>query len=292
MSTLGERLFGRKETARNDLEDSNGSQPENIFPPEYINQSVRIGSIRGIPLRVHYTFPVLWILLTFSYAPQGEAMALACILYGPVLSLTILIHELGHCAASQINGSEVHGILFWPMGGLAFVGHSSSPFDDLKVSFAGPLTHLPQLLAWMLLSAVENDGVPKLTFGDNDFWTSLCVSAFYLNLGLMVFNLLVPAYPLDGGRIFVDILLLSGCSVVNSAWACVVVSVSLAIAMGVYGLIAGLSGLTLILISMWIIYQTYNLWRHITNGTIEYHPLFNFPPPRTPGTSNPIMPSV
>ena len=42
-------------------------------------------------------------------------------------------------------GSEVHGILLWPLGGLAFMGKSSSPREDLMVAGAGPLTHIPQV---------------------------------------------------------------------------------------------------------------------------------------------------
>lgn len=42
-------------------------------------------------------------------------------------------------------GAEVHGILLWPLGGLAFMGHSVSPRDDIVVAIAGPATHIPQV---------------------------------------------------------------------------------------------------------------------------------------------------
>ena len=45
-------------------------------------------------------------------------------------------------------GGEVHGILLWPLGGLAFVGHAGSPARDLYVAFCGPLTHVPQARMW------------------------------------------------------------------------------------------------------------------------------------------------
>jgi hypothetical protein len=45
----------------------------------------------------------------------------------------------------------VHGILLWPLGGLAFIGHSGDACDDLKVSIAGPLTHVPQSLVGLAL---------------------------------------------------------------------------------------------------------------------------------------------
>jgi len=105
--------------------------------------------------------------------------ARAFIVYGPVLFVTVFLHELGHCFATrQVSdppsregpparsgtpchhqthwwprstvvsdaqvGGAVHGILLWPLGGLAFVGHAGSPARDLYVAVCGPLTHIPQ----------------------------------------------------------------------------------------------------------------------------------------------------
>ena len=57
---------------------------------------------------------------------------------------TALCHPLHRL---QVGG-EVHGILLWPLGGLAFVGHAGSPARDLYVAFCGPLTHVPQARLW------------------------------------------------------------------------------------------------------------------------------------------------
>lgn len=54
-------------------------------------------------------------------------MLLWFLLLGPVLLLTVLIHELGHCLAARSVGSEVQGILLWPLGGLAFIGKTPGP---------------------------------------------------------------------------------------------------------------------------------------------------------------------
>jgi hypothetical protein len=48
-------------------------------------------------------------------------------------------------------GAEVHGILLWPLGGLAFVGHSTTPKKDMLVALAGPLTHIPMFMIWFAL---------------------------------------------------------------------------------------------------------------------------------------------
>lgn len=61
-------------------------------------------------------------------------MLLWFILLGPVLLVTILIHELGHCLAARSIGGVVEGILLWPLGGLAFIGHTAGPKGTLSTA--------------------------------------------------------------------------------------------------------------------------------------------------------------
>jgi hypothetical protein len=81
-------------------------------------------------------------------------------------------------------GADVHGILLWPLGGLAFVGHSTSPKTDLFVSISGPLTHVPQFLIWFALLGISSHVVyhhwtPSLSVPDprQHFWLALCAGA-------------------------------------------------------------------------------------------------------------------
>ena len=80
----------------------------------------------------------------------------------PSLSLLSL-----HGQNNNNNNNNNTGILLWPLGGLAFVGHSSSPRKDLWVAVAGPLTHLPQLAFWM---AVEVGSFAAAGFGPRVIW--------------------------------------------------------------------------------------------------------------------------
>ena len=148
---------------------------------------------------------------------------------GPVLFGTVLVHELGHCFATWHVGGEVHEILLWPLGGLAYVGHDGDAGAEVKVALAGPLTHLPQTLIWLILLAIGDAGDVSLrTTGD--FFADLCRDAIVLNLLLFLFNLCVPAYPLDGGRILSAGLLLAGVPVHAAANITVIAS-------GVFGLL-------------------------------------------------------
>jgi len=229
-----------------------------------------------IPIYLHYTFPVICFIFTFSMVPYAYEMALAFTVYGPLLFFTILMHEYGHCWAAIKTGSPVHGILFWPLGGLAFIGHSTTLTADLSVAASGPGMHIPMIVFWILMQLITLGKVTTSLTGIN-FWHDVTAAAIGLNIALMLFNLLIPAFPLDGGRILVDVLMLCGLSPESSAGVSVGLSSVVAFFLITLGLLSGLSGLTMIAIGAWIGYQAYILLRHLRNKTINQHPLFSLP---------------
>mmetsp|Transcript_49981 Transcript_49981/g.95465 ORF Transcript_49981/g.95465 Transcript_49981/m.95465 type:complete len:262 (+) Transcript_49981:219-1004(+) len=253
MQNLTQKFLGRGEPSNSDANVNAGlrnpgvgvsAAEDQAMPqsgtPGLVQQAVYLGNVSGIPLYVHYSFFMLCVLITLSHAPNFYSMGLVFMLYGPVLFCTILVHELGHCYATRNNGDPVHSILFWPLGGLALVGHSSTPFDDLKVSVAGPATHIPMVLLWLVLLAIGNNGnisdvsALVLYISDN-FWVDLCRGAITLNIGLFLFNLLIPAYPLDGGRIFVATLLIWKVPVPTTALLCIGTGGAVATLLFIYG---------------------------------------------------------
>ena len=95
-----------------------------------------------------------------------------------------------------------------------------------------------------------------------------------LNITLMLFNLLVPAYPLDGGRILVDLLLLANVPAKVTAWITIVTAVAVSVAMIVVAVVWGYFGFGGILIALFILFSTFGLWQYLDKGQIEQHPLF------------------
>jgi len=165
----------------------------------------------GVPLHIHYLW-LVFILLTsitaFQVSPLHGCFAL--ILTGPVLFTTVVIHEMGHAAAALRLGGQVQRILLWPLGGLAFISFvdENSPKADAIVAIAGPLTHIPQVMVWGLLMYLTTGQVASswdLGWGWN-FWRAMCAGAIAIQFTLFFFNL-IPAYPLDGGRLFRALLL-------------------------------------------------------------------------------------
>lgn len=244
--------------------------------------SFPLGRIADIPIRLHITFfLVLAAQLLGSLSYGGNAVLLWFLLLGPVLLLTVLIHELGHCLAARSVGSEVQGILLWPLGGLAFIGKTPGPKADMWVAVAGPLTHIPMVLVWwlLLLAAYHAETgswavpltMPYPTMAH--MWNAVCVGAIYMNISLFAFNLLVPAYPLDGGRLLADGLLAAGVAPRTAAIVTAAVAAPLGAAVLVYGIIV--FQMVTILVAAFILFATFQLVMAIRNDTLQQHPLFS-----------------
>lgn len=244
--------------------------------------SIPMGSLFRIPIRLSVLFFVILVpQVAFAGIQSGWWALYWFILLGPILLLTVLVHELGHCLATRQVGGEAHSILLWPLGGLAYVGHTSGAKADMWVAFAGPLTHVPMLLFWILLllpayHAVTGSYKIQLLLFDPPsppyLWVDICVGSVVLNLSLFIFNLFVPAYPLDGGRIFADALLTCGVSEVSAAKATVGVSAIMGVAVVVWGIMQ--FQIVTLMVGFFILLSTYTLLRCVLDGQVKSHPLF------------------
>lgn len=109
-------------------------------------------------------------------------------------------------------GGEVRLILLWPLGGVAYLSlfGRSNPAADAMIAIAGPLTHVPQVLFWSFLLSVSGGkfefiSTTPLTW--STLWLHICHDALLLQFVIFLFNLL-PAFPLDGGRILAAFLMM------------------------------------------------------------------------------------
>lgn len=146
--------------------------------------SLNIGRLFGIPIRVHYTlFILLGLLLLFSGSASGGAYGLliAALLFG-----SVLVHELGHALVARRYGVGTREIVLLPIGGAAMLSDEPSrPVHELLIALAGPLVSLGLAVgAWLIHLALP---------------LALLSDLVVINLMLGLFNL-VPAFPLDGGR--------------------------------------------------------------------------------------------
>jgi Zn-dependent protease/CBS domain-containing protein len=168
--------------------------------------SWRIGTIAGIGLYVHATFLLLILFIVGLYLHQGRTLegALAGALFVLVIFGCIVLHELGHAFAARKYGIRTQKITLLPIGGLSRLERMPDvPIQELWVALAGPAVNAVIALCLYLGGLVA--GVPShvqlLHWSGGDFLSKLMV----VNLWLLAFNV-IPAFPMDGGRVLRAIL--------------------------------------------------------------------------------------
>jgi Zn-dependent protease len=167
--------------------------------------SLPIGKILGADLRVHSTFLVLLAFVGWKEVQEGpspeRAIALAAILF-----ISVLVHEMAHLTVAALSGVPPRLVLLLPIGGIPFgfaidaeVLAANRWQREVRIALAGPAFSLALALAAAALMAVVEPGSQLVKFPLVDS-ANLLRSFFWINLALGGFNLL-PAYPLDGGRV-------------------------------------------------------------------------------------------
>lgn len=168
--------------------------------------SFRIASVRGIDIQVHWSWFVVFILLTwwlsegfFREVHEGwsRETAWATSVVTTLLFFTsILLHELSHSLTARRLGLPVHSITLFIFGGVSALSEEpSSARQEFRVAIVGPLTSFVLAAIFGLLSAVA------LAVGREDT-PPAAVSEYlaFINVSVGIFNML-PGFPLDGGRV-------------------------------------------------------------------------------------------
>src|SRR5262245_45887040 len=165
-----------------------------------MGRSLRIGSAFGIGLYLHWTFLIVPLLVIWSTWRGG----IDDVLLGTGLTAglfgCVLLHELGHALMARRFGIGTRDITLYPIGGVARLERMSErPVEELLIALAGPAVNVViALLLFAGLSILEpfsfEDHLPGL-LGES-FLGALMI----INITLVVFNL-IPAFPMDGGRV-------------------------------------------------------------------------------------------
>lgn len=172
-------------------------------------RSFTIGQIQGIDVKVHPTFAL--VLLWVVYEWGGSSGGLAAVAFGLVLVVLVfgcvVLHELGHAVMAMHFGIRVHDITLVPIGGVARIEHNpTTRSSEILIALAGPAVNVAITMA--LLPLIILLGVTRGFDSFGVYFTDPTILApggllIYLlgtNIMLVLFNLL-PAFPLDGGRV-------------------------------------------------------------------------------------------
>ena len=170
--------------------------------------SWRIARIAGIDLYVHVTFLILvgWVALSHYLARQSPADAFTGVAFIFSLFAIVVLHELGHALTARRFGIPTRDITLLPIGGVARLDRMpQDPKQELLVALAGPAVNV--VLAAILFVVLEL-GEGLAAYGQVvRVGGSFLDQLFWVNVSLAVFNLL-PAFPMDGGRVLRGLLAL------------------------------------------------------------------------------------
>ncbi|MGV0644181.1 site-2 protease family protein [Mycolicibacterium sp. XJ2546] len=224
-----------------------------------VKATVRLGRIAGVSVGVHWSVLGIVLLLVVGLSVQFRVLAegyatweyiIAAVVTAVLFVLSLLAHEIAHAIWARRNGVGVEGITLWLLGGVArLTGDALTPGAAFRIAVVGPLTSF-------LAAAVF--GVAALLADDAGF-SSLTVTVLsylaLINVVLAVFNL-IPAAPLDGGRILRSaIWAWRGDQFVATVWAARAGRLFgfLLIGLGLMRILSGMGGLWWILLGLFIV---------------------------------------
>jgi Zn-dependent protease len=162
--------------------------------------SWKIARVAGIDIYVHATFLVLLYLVGASYYSQKGSIAAAIYGVGFILALffCVVLHEFGHSLVARHYGIQTRNITLLPIGGVAALERlPENPHHEINVAIAGPAVNFV-IAALLYLFLGFSGQTTALHFNDTN--TSPLYNLMMVNIFLGGFNL-VPAFPMDGGRI-------------------------------------------------------------------------------------------
>jgi Zn-dependent protease len=175
--------------------------------------SIKIASLFGIPVLLHWSFAL--IILYVFYIGNSQQLESHQIIWLGILVIalfaSILMHEFGHALTARRFGVMTKDIILLPIGGIARLAKlPDNPLQEFQVAIAGPLVNivLAVLLSGYYLIFDFPDLSSQVAVSETDLignYTFFIPSLIFLNIVLAFFNLL-PAFPMDGGRILRSLL--------------------------------------------------------------------------------------
>jgi len=159
--------------------------------------SLPIFRVAGIQLRIHVTFLLLIGWLAFGYyAEGGSAAAAARVVFILLLFVCVVLHEFGHAFAAKAFGINTPDITLLPIGGVARLERMpEKPVQELVIALAGPMVNVVIALGLFVAGGSQAFLNPSNVEGGG-----LIGQLLTINILLLLFNLL-PAFPMDGGRV-------------------------------------------------------------------------------------------
>ncbi len=210
-----------------------------------MKKTIRFGSVSGIDLFVHWTFLGMMAGIFGFYVYQGLTVIAALAGVGLILSVfaCVVLHELGHAFMAREFGIPTIDIVMYPIGGMARLARMPrEPKQEFLIARAGPAVNLAiAAVLYVLGTALGTTLSAASSFQPQ---ANIISMLMWINLSLVAFNM-IPAFPMDGGRVL-RAALASQMDYRLATHIASLVGQGLALVFGVYGLFNGLWTLPLI----------------------------------------------
>lgn len=223
--------------------------------------SFKIAQVAGIPIKLHITFFIIILLGAWQWAdrtadPVGGALFGAALMLA--LFLCVTLHELGHSLTARAFGIQTREILLLPLGGVAQLSKNpEQPRHELWIALAGPLVNVVIALILILIGLtpqvdlfaylLDGRGLSEILSSEQSL-SNFLLWLLSANVSLVLFNL-IPAFPLDGGRVL-RALLAMGLGFPRATRIASGIGQLVAIGFGIFGLLSG--NLLLALVAVFI----------------------------------------
>lgn len=171
----------------------------------------KLGTIAGIGIFIHWTFTLLIAFIVFiNYRNGQNSVQIAwSVLFILCIFITVLLHELGHALTAKRYNIKTKDITLLPIGGIARLERlPENPSEELIVAIAGPIVNFVLAFITQLFITIPQNSeefLAQLSGGVNAH--NFFLNFYIVNLTLAVFNL-IPAFPMDGGRVLRALLAL------------------------------------------------------------------------------------
>ncbi len=236
--------------------------------------TLKIATLFNIPVYLHWSFPLifLYILFTGNQMDADNQEMAAITVFILIIFLCVLLHEYGHALTARRYGVNTRDIILSPIGGVARLEKiPEKPSEELKVALAGPAVNV--VIALLLLPIVYimrknglfDHGESELEALQN--WNNLLPLVLVTNLLLVVFNL-IPAFPMDGGRVLRSILAMKMSRVKATKIAFIVAQIA-ALIMFLVGLYA--SHYVLCFIAVFVVLTSRVEWKSVNREAALAH---------------------
>lgn len=165
-----------------------GLRPNYSFMTAQTGGTLTLGRIKGIPIQFHFTIVFLLVYLIAGRLVDSESVLRNGLFIVGILG-SVLLHELGHALTALRFGIGISSITMYPIGGVARLMAQPPPRQELWITLAGPAVNLA-------LAIVAYAGLLTSSGGVKEYLREFII----VNIGLFVFNM-IPAFPMDGGRL-------------------------------------------------------------------------------------------